>query len=120
MAMRSGVQGILEQLRTIGGLTACALCDGEGRAIALVGDADAAAALVAAAHELVSALPRGTESLFEDGDELGVSARDGAPALLLRRVGQDWALAALWNAGPCVESVSPLAAEAAARLEQVS
>lgn len=134
--MKTAVEGILEQFRKLGGALAVALCDGDGRVVAASGDGDATAALGTAIAKLLRGLPveddlRPVEALFEDAPEYTI-LRDGpsSVSLHLRRVGEDWTLAAVWNDDGAVDAgdgfflarpdrVRRYAAETAARLQNV-
>lgn len=122
---RNPVAGILGQFKELVGVLAVALCDAGGEPIALVGESGATAALANAVRKLVENLPRtGNASpmadLFEDSDEFSVPRGDGGVNLLLRRVGDDWGLAAVWTNDASVDQVRSYAAETAFRLEAVS
>lgn len=121
--MKTAVDGILHQFRELGGALAVALCDGEGRMIACSGDPSATVALSDAVSKLLRGIPcepgERLESLFEDSPEYTI-LRDGPASVSLhvRRVGDDWALAAVWNDDSSVE-LRRFAAETAHRLQNV-
>ena len=122
---RNPVAGILGQFKELVGVLAVALCDADGEPIALVGEPGATAALASAVRKLVDNLPRTGHArpmadLFEDSDEYSVPRGDGVVNLLLRRVGDDWGLAAVWTNYASVDQVRSYAAETAFRLEAVS
>ena len=125
--MKTPVQGILDQLRELGGLTAVALTDRAGHVVASAGDDGARAALSRAVCTLLArvesdgASGRALDELFEGREEYDVRAREpGGMSLLLRRVGDDWALAAIWSGEGPLARVRSFALEAATRLEAVS
>jgi len=124
---KTPVQGILEQLRELGGLTAVALTDRGGHVVASAGDDGARAALSRAVCALLArfesdgAAGRALDELFQEREEYDVRARaPGGVHLLLRRVGEDWALAAIWGGDAPIARVRSFALEAATRLEAVS
>jgi hypothetical protein len=122
---KNPVQGILEQFCELGGALAVALCDGQGRPIAMCGDSGATGALSAAIRRLIDDLPRkpGTApvvELFADTDEFSVPRTDASSvSLLVRRVGEDWALVAVWSGETRANEIRSFAAETATRLEAV-
>ena len=129
--MRTAAAGILGQFLELGGVVAVALCDREGRMIASAGDRDATVALASAVAKLLRTSD-GAESLFEDQPEFTV-LREGSSSVSLhvRRVGDDWTLAAAWTDDgpvdvgdgmliPRPELVRRYAAETATRLQAVS
>lgn len=124
-ARTHAVIGILEQFRALGEVLAVALFDAEGAPIACAGDPDASTALSTSVSRLLRETPTGNArtqlaTLFEERDEFGVPPGDGPVGLFVRRVGEDWALAAAWNTDIPVDRVRLYAAEAAHRLQSVS
>lgn len=122
---RGAVHGILEQFRELGELEAVSLLDGTGRAVASAGDRGATAALAESIARLLRGMPGADGSssiarLFEDGDELIAVGDAATMSLLLRRVGDEWALAAIWSVPEVESRLRSLAAETARRLEGVS
>ncbi len=122
----SAVHGILEQFRELGEVLAVALVDRSGRAVASAGDESATGALATAVARLLRGMPgddagSAMQRLFEESDEFNVP-RSGASsvALLLRRVGEDWALAAIWSSDTPLGRLRSFARETASRLESVS
>lgn len=121
--MQTPVRGILEQFQQLGGILAVSLCDAGGNAVASVGDPGATVALTRAVARLLK--DTGSEApiaaLFEDADELTARRAPGTDVNLhLRRVGDDWALAAVWTADVPVDRIRSYAAETATRIESVS
>lgn len=119
------VIGILEQFRALGEVLAVALFDAKGAPIACAGDPDASTALSASLSRLLSETPEeGSRTrlavLFDERDEYGIAPGDGPVGLFVRRVGEDWALAAAWSTDVPVDRVRLYAAEAAHRLQSVS
>ncbi len=129
-SMKNAVEGILRQFCELGGAIAVALCDARGGMVASAGDGGATAALGAAVAKLLRGVPYA--DLFDDSPEHTI-LRQGpdSVSLHLRRVGDDWTLAAVWaDDGPCdagdgvillrPERVRRYAAETALRLQNVS
>ena len=123
---RGAVHGILDQFRELGDVLAVALLDESGRAIASAGDEAATAALATSIAKLLREVPGQKsatmiERLFEDVDEFTVSRGPASSvSLLVRRVGEDWALAAIWTSETPLARLRSFAAETAGRLEAVS
>lgn len=123
---RNPVSGILAQFKELVGVLAVALCDSAGEPIALVGEPAASAALAEAVRKLLDNLPRdgsgasAMAELFDESDEYSVPRGEAGVNLLLRRVGDDWGLAAVWTNDASVDQVRSYAAETAFRLEAVS
>ena len=123
---RGAVHGILDQFRELGEVLAVALLDESGRVIASAGEAPATAALSTAIARLLRDVP-GAENtthidrLFEESDEFTLERGPASSvSMLVRRVGEDWALAAIWTSATPVGRLRSFAAETASRLEAVS